>query len=357
MIAVTSRLTGTMTALLLTAALFLSMPGIAGLMRAVDTNRMDESLRPPRMRTLTVWLMPGEMGDRRVITRLIADYERQNPGLRVFLRTADAQELAGEDAVLPDAVLFENGQITTPEAFFLPLAGPSESSGMYGGVCYACPLWLDVNVLCLPAAWLETSAPPVPAPRSLLAASTPAPEPGASALLTADDLPWERLIQPGAVAMPQGVALQQLLCMCPYPLRQQLVQGMAAGAAEEAAQVQTLRAYLSAEGKGAETIACLMTPAVSDAVRYAALCRDGEEARGFLRFLADQSAQEASDAHFWPLAGGVSSGGLMGEADLQFSRSHTLPNAFAQTREGLQSLCQNAFLRNADPVETLLQLR
>ena len=41
----------------------------------------------------------------------------------------------------------------------------------------------------------------------------------------------------------------------------------------------------------------------------------------------------------------------------RFSQGMTLPNAFSHTAEELRSLCLDAFLRAADPVETLLRLR
>ena len=41
----------------------------------------------------------------------------------------------------------------------------------------------------------------------------------------------------------------------------------------------------------------------------------------------------------------------------RFSQGMTLPNAFSHTAQEMQSLCLDAFLRSADPVETLLRLR
>ena len=95
-----------LSALLLTALLLYLWPGLLkGLWTDTD-NRMAGELRPAQRRTLTLWWLPGEMGDQRCISRLCTRLEKETPGLRVFLRRADAAELTAPDALLPDAVLF-----------------------------------------------------------------------------------------------------------------------------------------------------------------------------------------------------------------------------------------------------------
>ena len=350
-----TRRTGVITALLLTAALFLSMPGILRAFVPLDTNRMDERLRPPRMRTLTVWMIPGKTGDEKLISQACAAFEKAHPGVRIFLRVADAEELYADDAVLPDVALFDTGGVNMPEEAFLPLADGAESSAMYAGVSYAVPLWLSPSVISLPRSWMQAEA--APRSPSLLADSPPAEE-EAREVVDASALPWERITQAGALQCPDGVALQQLLCMCPYASRAALAQAARAPHQELRAQVMTLRDHLKAARDGRALSACLLTPAVCDRVRYAALCRDGQDAQDFLAFLQTGMAQEALTAGFIPLGQpDVSAQGLTGQALMLFSGVRTLPNAFAHTRSELETLCRDSFDRSLDPVETLLKLR
>lgn len=342
-----TRRTGTITALLLTAALFLAMPGAVRSCLPKDENRMDERLRPSKLRTLTVWLLPGAMeADSRLIRQLCSQFEKENSGARIFLRTARAEELYAENVVLPDAVLFDTGAITAPEGVLLPLAGESHASRTFGGVSYALPLWLDVNVLCLPVEWTGHEDGENPSAReSLLGQEAPVQQ---TQLLTAETLPWERLLESGSIHLPTGIALQQLTLMCPVALRPRLPGACGEGGAE----VRTLSRHIAlGDGKAA----CLMTPALSDHVRYIGLCRDSEEARALVRLFAQ--SQEALRHHLLPLAGGESADGLMGQALSLFGEVFTLPNAFAHSREGLESLCLHAFQSGLDPVETLLKLR
>lgn len=376
----TTRRTGLLTALLLTAALLLCMPGLWRSVVSVGDGRVDDRLRPARQRTLTVWLLPGEMGDREVVVRACAAFEKQRPGARVFLRVVSADEFEGETAVLPDVALFETGAIQTPEAFFLPLVNAGEEpSGQLGDVDYAVPLWMHANVLSLPLGWFGQEETQTRQP-SLLASAAPARE--IQTQLEIEDAPWGLLTQVGALQKPRGVALQQLLFSCPQHLRAQLAnaclgKASSAPAATPApdglettlplscgptptpspdlsrpARVQTLWQHLRAVQSGEALCACVLLPAVSDQTRYAALCRDGEDARAFVRFLRE----EAETPGYLPAREGTSDDALTRRAQ-EIYAARTLPNAFAHTRQELRSLCEDAFRRLEDPVTTLLRLR
>ena len=355
----TSRRTGILTALVLTAALFLSMPGLWRTLLQSNPDRAHESLRPKQTRTLAVWLLPGQGEDRKLIARAASAFEKAQPGVRIFLRVVSAEEFTAPDAVLPDVALYETGGLNLPEKLFVPLAGEDESSGMFAGVSYAMPLWLSPNVLSLPASWLEGVSVPKPKAESLLAASTPEPAAEAQSALPPDQLPWSCLVQPGSLSPPEGVALCQLLCMCPYALRQALSSAVRSPAHADHARVQTLKSHLSAVQNGEALIGCVLSPAVSDRVRYVSLCRESPEALAFVQFLRTEMAEEALASSLIPIAEQPlsHSNPLTRQTLALFQQSHTLPNAFAHTREELLSLCSDAFARCADPVETLLRLR
>lgn len=355
----TTRRTGLLTALVLTAALLLAMPGLMRPLFPSDSSRVHESLRPPKARTLTVWLLPGEMDDRWLISRAAAAFEKAHAGVRVFLRIVTAEECTAPEAVLPDVMLYETGALSLPDKLFVPLADETESSGMFAGISYGVPLWLSPHVLSLPQSWFDTSSAPPARQASLLAVSTPEPVQDAQTVLLPEKLPWSRLVQPGAIAPAEGVALSQLLCMCPYALRKALSTSVFSETSPDCARVQTLQGHLQAMEKGEALFGCVLTPAVSDCVRYASLCRDGADARAFVQFLRTEVCSEALASALVPLTAQPLSHPdlLMQQALALFQHSHTLPNAFAHTREELLSLCRDAFVRCADPVETLLRLR
>lgn len=381
------RHAGVLSALLLTAALLCAMPGLMRM--PAQEGRADARLRPAQLRTLTVWLMPGDVGDRKLINEACAAFEKERDGVRVFLRVVTADEFTAESAVLPDVALFETGDIAVPETVFVPLADDAGSSGMFAGVQRAVPLWLAPNVLSLPESWLREAAPHTPKPDSLLAAATAVPPAQVDSVIAADDLPWEMLLQKGALDAPSGVGWQQLLSACPAQLRAQLVAAvlgrqpssppstpadddwvttlpMSRSASPTPtseittpARVETLAQHQSRLKAGEALSAHVLIPAVSDRVRYAALCRDGEDARAFVQFLLSDKQQTSALAYglVKPNSGAAHTDALT-QAVLDALRAPAaLPNAFAHTRQELLGLCADGFARCEDPVQTLLKLR
>ena len=317
-----TRHTGTLTALLLTAALFLALPGLWRTVSGGDSNRMAESLRPARMRTITVWLLPDGPDDAAFLRQCCAGFEKQQPGARIFLRRVTADELYAENAVLPDVVLFGTGEIIRPEDALVPLAlEQPHASARYAGALYAAALWYEPLMLCYPESWGEN--------------------------------PWPMLTQRDALELPEGAALQQLLLTCPEGLRPSLVDAVLGRIQPTPAPVEkqdsvprsrgmtptpappvTSRAQAAAKPREGQR-AIPLQPDTSDRVRYAALCRDSEDARAFLAHLCAQCPEGFSRAQ----------------------ETTVLPNAFAHTRAELDSLCRDGFERLRDPALTLLTLR
>jgi len=381
------RHAGTLSALLLTAALMCAMPGLVRL--PADSTRIDQRLRPAELRTLTVWLMPGDVGDRKLLNGLCAAFEKENDGVRIFLRVVTADELTGESAVLPDVALFETGDIAVPDQVFLPLNGAfgQDASGMHAGVRRAVPLWLAPNVLSVPASWLQSGAAQHTArPESLLAAATAVPQPDDRAVLRPDELPWAQMVRSGAVETPSGVGLQQLLADCPQQLRVLLISSASgqsvpqpapspstelwstslpksAGASPTpmpplsgTARLETLSAHQTRLQKGEALSACVPSLAVSNRVRYAALCRDCKDAQAFVQFLLSHGAT-ALQHGLIPPGCEADAADVLTQALVQAYARCALPNAFAHTRQELLALCEDGFKRNQEPVETLLRLR
>lgn len=346
-----TRRTGVLTSLLLTAALMCAMPGVWNRFWQMDPNRMDESLRPAQLRTLTVWLLPGEMDDRKCIAAACSAFEKECRGVRVFLRNVTADELTGKDVVLPDAVLFEPGAIAEPQTALLPLQMEElkDGCGLFALKRYAVPLWVEPYVLTLPERWLADGEPV-----------------------------WTQLA--AALELPQGLALQQLLFSCPVHLRGEVVRlctqrteptaspvpaavwsttlPMARSAAPTArpsegmkARVQTLKEHLSA----AENVGLILRPAVSDRVRCIGLCSENADAQAFLRFLMDWQAD--AQGGILPLYAPAEADGMAGEALAFYQQGAVLPNAFSHTVQERNSICLDAFRRGEDPAQTILRLR
>lgn len=376
------RHAGVLGALLVTAALMCAMPGL--LRMPAPEGRADARLRPARLRTLTVWLMPGDVGDRKLLGELCAAFEKERDGVRVFLRVVTADEFTGENAVLPDVALFETGDIAVPEQLFLPLADAADASGSFAGVQRAVPLWLAPHVLSIPQSWLREAAPHTPRPQSLLAAATAVPQEEPDRVLFPDAVPWAMLLQPGAVEKPEGVGWQQLLASCPQEMRPQLsaavlghLQPTPTPAADRVttlpasrgasptplpaisapARVETLSAHQARLSKGEALAACLLTPAVSHRVRYAALCRASEDAQAFVQFLLAHQPSALAHGLIPPGCSAAHPDALTQALVDAFRKPGTLPNAFAHTRQEILQWCADGFARGEDPVRTLLSLR
>ncbi|MEG1014816.1 MAG: hypothetical protein RSI33_11230 [Clostridia bacterium] len=383
-------------ALLFTAALLCAMPGLLESLHAQDANRMDERLRPARSRTLTLWLLGDDVSDDPLLSELCALFEKQADGVRVFLRRVSPSETTEKNAVLPDVLLYITGSIVNPEQLFLPLSPaprvPAEAllSGKSSGESYALPLWYAPSILSLPAGWLRQEGAPTatPRPQSFFDLGTPAPKLSKHDIpstITADALPWRKLLQKNALVPPKGLALQQLLFSCPLSVRRELIDACTGNASMSTsaaasiaspkasppsvdanaspplpqAKVLTLAQYQLCAKANADLIACPLKPAASDAVRYLSLCRNGADARAFLHFVLSDTAQQAALSHHLlpvvPLA--PSADPLTAELQACCQSGLLFPNAFAHARQELQALCMNAFLSASDPVETLLRLR
>ena len=380
-----TRRTGILTALLLTAALMCAMPGLWQSVIHTDPWRVDDSLRPPQTETLTVWLLPGQIDDQKLIRQCCSAFEKEQQGVRVFLRRVTAEELTDPESVLPDAVLFETGSIANPEQILLPLTGmkTDDASGIYAGLRYAVPLWLEANVLSLPSEWFDTPA-ATPEPSSFFALESTAPPQEDNDLIR--DVPWTHLLQPGALKMPEGIALQQLLMTCPNHLRQTLAASLLSPAQpsptssapaawsssqpvsrsakarpapviQKSARIETIGAHLSAVEQGEALQPCLLSPAASDRVRYAAICRQNSHALAFLQFLQNQQ-KGIVQSRLIPASGSVSDGNVLMQAALAlYQQGMMLPNAFEHPLEALHSLCLDRFRQLEDPAQTLLRLR
>lgn len=361
-----SKYAGMLSALLLTGLLMLLLPGLLTRQLA-DSGRTDDRLRPPEARTLVVWVTSWTPGDRALLSGLCSAYEKQCPGLRIYLRRTDAEELYGGETVLPDVVLHGQGEIAAPEALLLPLSAPAgypESavwSGMYQGQLYGLPLWYSPNVLCLPQAWLAADTAPAAGEDGQIqrdayfSLKQPASVQEAKPL-TPETVPWQRLLESGELYADSAIGFTQLLHLCPASLRSGLcgLSPLPEQPEGETAVIRSLQSHLAAK----DGRAALCLPVVTSLrVRYVSLCRQSDDAEGFVRFLASavRAAEEAGLIHV--LGCTEQAGGLLLQTASLAANGLLLPNAFSVGAAEAQQLCLEDFARGGDPVATLLKLR
>ena len=362
------RRSGLLGALLATLILTLLMPGVWRGFLAGDTVRMEKSLRPPEMRTLTLWMLGQENGDGRLLSTLLSLYENSRPGLRIFLRKADEAELYAESAVLPDGIFYVPGEILRPEECLQPLTLPASqsneafSAGKSRGILYGVPLWYAPTVLSLPADWLSTSGEAVGFEgESYFGKSTPPPKEDFS-FPKAESLPWEQLLSPGQLYIRPGICMMQLMHFCPEVRRGELAalapDRLAASSARDIARVLPYPEHMTAARKES-LVAFPLTPGVSERVRFFSLCGNNRDAMELLSFLnSPEYHAEMEKAGFLPvLSTAVPEDPFLARYTEANPGAVFFPNAFAHTKEELQALCLDAFRRCDDPVATLLRLR
>lgn len=349
-----NRRLSVLSALLATALLLYSMPGL--LTRYFSSaGRTDDRLKPAKARTMVVWVTSWMEEDRKLIASLCTAFEKQQPGLRIYLRRADAQELSVPDAVLPDVVLHVTGDISSPTDGLISITLPAEmqngtaASGCFQGRQYGIPLWYSPMVFSVPKAWFVPEGQQEPGVMSevgqaYFAQKPIQPEETASAASFAD-LPWNRLLDAGQVISENGVGLCLLTLECPLSLRQEwrkLTPVLRKPEAGDAA-VCSLNTH---RARGQEATA-LSLPNAGQRARYVSLCREGEDTTAFLRFLLSGEAQQAArEALLLP---------MLGEANL--TEEIFLPNAFSMDQTNMDQHCIHGIAAGEDPVATLLKLR
>lgn len=382
-----NRRTSALCCLLLAAALLCALPSLLLSLSSRDGERMAERLRPKTAQMLTIWLISDAAESKKHLNEQIALFEKQNAGVRVYLRRADAEELFTDGAVLPDVVLFSPGVVTDPARALLPIdathlgcASDGLTAGRSAGVQYAVPIWYAPSVLAVPSVFFPTEAIPLPAPKqsSFFDLSTPAPTPApdvggvdeSASLPSADLIPWGKLLEPSALTSPKGIDLIQLLSMCPSAMRPELIASLASPGSASAtsaptpapiARVMTLAEYQNAMVSGQSLAGFALTPACTQRVLFLGICKDHVLSRAFLTHLFSPDSQAELTAHSLLSAAETASSAqgdpLTRQLARQYQNGLLFPNAFEHTLQELNALCEDAFGRNQDPVETLLRLR
>ena len=160
----------------LTCIAFLGMVGL--LIRKTTHATPLPSLSAAERTLLRIWILDAPGGGQSWLKQQLRQYEKQHPGVSTYLRTVSAQELIDPDVILPDIVLYMPGQITQPEALFMPLSGSTVARdgllraellrcGRWQGNQYGLPLCWGGWVLAIDSA-LEPEQAVTPAPTTLL---------------------------------------------------------------------------------------------------------------------------------------------------------------------------------------------
>ena len=86
-------------------------------------NRPIAGLSGDNRTLLRVWMLHSPGGAARWVETQLSAYERQHPGVLIYLRQVSADELTAEETLLPDVVLYRPGDIPDPDGLFLPISG------------------------------------------------------------------------------------------------------------------------------------------------------------------------------------------------------------------------------------------
>lgn len=152
----------------------------------------------PDARVLTVWVLGDDISGMGFLRNRSAAFEKANPGLRVYLRMADAAELTAADAVLPDVLVLGPGDVTAPETLLTPLVEDSLLSGAlragrWQDRQYALPFAISGYVLAVDNAVIPaTDIQQAPIP-SLWDDQFRAPDTQEDTPITPNVLPWDAL--------------------------------------------------------------------------------------------------------------------------------------------------------------------
>lgn len=160
-----------------------------------------------------IWVCSSPGGGESWLRACLQKWEKQHPQAMTFLRTVTADEIAREDAVLPDILLYTPGDVTTPEGCFAPLAGisglrePLMRAGRWQGIQYGLPLCYGGYAIAI-----DSSAEPhlaaTPAPTTLL---------GRPAATQPPDAPTPGLPEGASLLAPKGCGLFTLALMQQLP--------------------------------------------------------------------------------------------------------------------------------------------
>ena len=236
----------------------------------------------------------------------LSAYERQHPGVLIYLRQVSADELTAEETLLPDVVLYRPGDIPDPDGLSLPISGdaPIFAGLLSGGRQVAYPLCWGAWVLAVDSAYDHQTA-ATPAPTTLLGrpSSTLSPEqtPALFPLEKANtaDCP---LLSPGGCAL---YALREIFANQAYPrwtddfaqlpsdaVYQRFRERKCASAMLTTGQVVAFSGLTSA-GKGFPFRVMVGRTVTTEQVLLSSICAGAQDgAADLLSFLVSRGAQE-----------------------------------------------------------------
>lgn len=127
---------------------------------------------------LRIWMISSPGGGQAWLKQQLRAFEKANPGISTWVRTVQPEELTEPQAVLPDLVLYMPGDLTEPQAHFLPLSGDMAArDGLLREELLRCGRWQQAQYG-LPMCWggwvlaidasLDPGAAVTPAPTTLL---------------------------------------------------------------------------------------------------------------------------------------------------------------------------------------------
>lgn len=259
---------------------------------------------------LRIWITSSIGGGQAWLKEQLKAWEKRTPGVMTYLRTVSPEEVAAEEAVLPDLILYMPGDFSSPEEVFSPLSGslnaraPLLRAGKWRNQQYGLPLCWGAWVLAIDSA-IEPGSAATPAPTTLLgrpAATDPAQatqDPGfpleaASRAEVALQAPRGCGLFTLAALVPERPPLpEDFATLTPAEVYNGFLSRKYASALLTTGQLTALTA-LTAAGKGVPFRVLAPEEVITDQVWFGSVVEGASsEAASLLAFLTGAEAQQA----------------------------------------------------------------
>lgn len=352
------------------------MGGMAALFPLLRSQWISQSLKaPPGVKTkevslIRVWLIDDRTDAASFLKTQIAQFEKQNSGYRVYLRTALKDELTAEGAVLPDLIIFGPGVIDEPDKWLTVLAGDwsqvteASRAGKYKGEQYALPVLMGGYALAVDASVGEGW-------QDIINSATPAKSQGKSkisatyALQSAAGTPLMLLsaMEGRPTSLSENALSSDFAQLTQQRVYQDFTSKRCHAAMLTVSQIRSFYAIVAA-GKGFNIVYKIPSIPFTDLYLCAGIVKGGaeSEAAGLLAYLLSDDAQQAlSEKGLFSVNPDLTlydeSTTLLQAMEELYKTGLMLPNAFTYDQTTIENLSYSAWHQKGDYVAMLEPLQ
>ncbi|MBR4080992.1 MAG: hypothetical protein IKK21_04335 [Clostridia bacterium] len=355
-------------ALLLAAVIVMTIPPLlaggrpdAALPGAEDTPRT----------LLRIWVTDAPGGGMAWLRKQLSAFEKTHPGVSAYVRQVSPEMLQHGDHPLPEIILFMPGDVTDPDAIFLPMTGAVQGeeallrAGRWQGRQYAAPLCWSGWVLAVDSRCDDVPQ-TTPAPTTLLGrpAATPAPQPSATPGYPAEKVKTAAvpLLAPhtgGLFSLRALLGSTEIMPSQEHLTTRQVYDAFLQQKTASALLTTGHVAALESLQRAGRSFPCrILTPEeiITDQVWMAGLTGSSSTAAALIAYLTGEDAQRGlteQSLHGIDLSHPMYFDGVPALMEAAARRSLTVINAF-HARETVSRAAWQAFLGDTDALPPLL---